>query len=122
MIPRQVFLKTINDVAGSVYDFHDRFRIESLDSLSKEDDVYEIMSTRVLLQTEEVGELCRALNKMEVNNIYEEGVDALYIALGTVLSSGNFGISACEKVVEKNNGKTLSSHGIGASSGKVIRK
>lgn len=121
MITKQEFVKTVQEMAGSVWDFHDRFNIRGIDSLSTGKDVYEIMSKRALLQSEEVGELCRALNKGLLDEIYLEAADVLYIALGTILSASNFGVDACWQIIGKNNEKTHENYWY-SSVGKIVKR
>lgn len=116
MISKEDFLETVKEMAESVYDFHDRFEIDSHDLT-----VFEVLNQRVLLQCEEVGELCRALNKGMIDNAFEEAADALYIALGTIVSSSYFGLEACKQVAEKNNNKTPDNCTFSAT-GKIVKK
>ena len=130
MLPKQEFLDAIAEIAESVYDFHDRFEVEYLEEFVPEpltipklhyDDAMSLLTRRILLQIEEIGELSRALNKGLFENAFEEAADILYIALGTIVSSGGYGIDACQIVAEKNNNKTLDNTKLSAI-GKVIKK
>ena len=120
MVPKQTFLRADNDLATSVYDFHERFRVPFLSSISTADDVTNTMSYRIRLQCEELGELSSAVNKEEFEEIFGEAADVLYIALGTILVSSGYGTNACKAVVQKNVKKTKDTHRL-SDSGKVIK-
>jgi NTP pyrophosphatase (non-canonical NTP hydrolase) len=121
MVPKQTFLRAVNDLAESVYEFHERFRVPYLSSISSSDDVMNTISYRIRLQCEELGELSSAVNKEEFEDIFGEAADVLYVALGTILVSSGYGTNACKTIVQKNLKKTTDTHRM-SESGKVIKR
>ena len=122
LVPKQMFLKTIDQLAGSVYDFHKKFDIPSLDNSFSSKEVAQAAQRRVLLQCEELGELSRAISEIATSDIYEEAADVLYIALGTIAVFSGYGINACNQVIGKNQKKALDSLYIKNQEGKVVKK
>jgi len=125
---KETFVSYIADVASSVFDFHQRFNVPLLEYntyLEKNDDfkkyVIDLVKDRVLLQTEEIGELCDAVNKFKFPELADEAADVLYVAIGTILSLGNLGCIGCNNVIEKNDGKNPFEYAK-SRSGKVIKE
>lgn len=121
MIPKSEFLRAVEEMAESVYDFHDRFNIKSLDSLDGEQEILDTFYSRVLLQGEEFGELCRAINKGWPDETFLEAADVLYVALGSILTGSEDAIKACDETVEKN-GKKTPDNSMFSKTGKIIKK
>lgn len=118
-IGRLDFIDAVTRLGQSVYSFHDRFDIPTVD-ISKEDDTLEILRRRLALLAEEVGEHSRELNRANLEAATSEAIDIAYIALGTILTLGYSGQEACHIVASKNDAKTLSTHGRRRSTGKII--
>ena len=121
-ISREEFLSSISRIAGSVYDFHERFRIPSLSSNGSSDHVLERLRTRLAFLVEEVGEHSKELNQGELNLASQELADVAFVALGTLLELDSIGAKACGTVAAKNDGKTHNTHIVEASSGKLVKK
>ena len=120
-IDQNSFLEGITTMAESVYSFHERFDIPSVE-MSDLDGTFEALRERLLLLTEEVGENASALNRGDVAGAVDEAVDIAYIAVGTVLRLGFTGRSASLAVAEKNDAKTLATYGKREGTGKVVRR
>jgi NTP pyrophosphatase (non-canonical NTP hydrolase) len=121
------FMDIAQQMAESVWDFHDRFAVESLAGLPLpplrgiEHVFGQLSEGRLQMQMEEVNELQEAVDLDEKDNAFEEAADVLYVALGTILVYDKFGYYGCQKVIVKNNNKTLGSHAIDEN-GKIVRK
>ncbi len=120
-IERNDFVGAVSRLGDSVYSFHDRFGIPTVDS-SDRDDTLETLRRRLALLSEEVGEHARELNRANVEDATSEAIDIAYVALGTVLTLGQAGRDACYAISDKNDAKTLSTHGNRGSTGKVIAR
>lgn len=116
-----LFLEAVNKMAESVYQFHERFEIPSLD-ISDTDATLEALRQRLALLAEETGEHARALNRADIPDACKEAADVAYIALGTLLRLGVAGWQAANQVSGKNNLKTPETHGKRSSTGKVLSK
>ncbi|MEK6860818.1 MAG: nucleoside triphosphate pyrophosphohydrolase family protein [Nanoarchaeota archaeon] len=120
MITKEQYLEAVNKIAESVYSFHDRFEIPQLNIYGDSDEVIlKALSSRLVLQMEELGEFSQAVSKGRWFDAVHEAADVLYVALGTVLSLGESGNAACKFVSEKNYNKTSLNSKIGVS-GKVV--
>jgi NTP pyrophosphatase (non-canonical NTP hydrolase) len=120
-IERNDFVGAVSRLGDSVYSFHDRFGIPTVDS-SDRDDTLETLRRRLALLSEEVGEHARELNRANVEDATSEAIDIAYVALGTVLTLGQAGRDACYAISDKNDAKTLSTHGNRGSTGKVVAR
>lgn len=116
---RESFVQGIQAISESVYSFHDRFGIASVDA-SDRDEVLEAMKQRLVLLSEETGEHARAINRAEIEDVILEAVDIAYIALGTILRLGPTGVQACHEVARKNNAKALANTRL-SDTGKVVK-
>ncbi len=116
---RDSFVDGIRAIGESVYSFHDRFGIGSVD-VSDTDEALEALKQRLVLLSEETGEHARAINRAEIDNAVQEAVDIAYIALGTILRLGPAGVQACHEVARKNDAKTLSNTRL-SDTGKVVK-
>jgi len=117
----QPYLAAMNRMAESVYRFHERFEIPSVDTADV-DGTLEALRQRLALLAEETGEHARALNRADIPDACKEAADIAYIALGTLLRLGSAGTEAANIVSDKNNLKTPSTHGKRSSTGKVLSK
>ena len=120
-IERGDFVGAVSRLGDSVYSFHDRFGIPTLDDADR-DTVFETLRRRLALLSEEVGEHARELNRGNVDDAVSEAVDIAYVALGTVLTLGDAGRDACYAISDKNDAKTLTTHGNRGSTGKVVAR
>ena len=116
---RESFADGVRAISESVYSFHERFGIGSVDT-SIQDEVLEAMKQRLVLLSEETGEHARAINRAEIDNAIMEAVDIAYIALGTILRLGPAGVQACHDVARKNDAKTLANTKL-SRTGKVVK-
>ncbi|MFL2627409.1 MAG: hypothetical protein ACJ0OY_03835 [Dehalococcoidia bacterium] len=104
----------VGELFQSVYNFHDRFDL--LDNYNREK-----LLDRIAIQREEVDELKVALESESMNNVANEAVDVLYVALGTIISiDKELAISALNEVIVKNNNKTDDTHYLNTQ-GKVVK-
>ena len=120
-IERGDFVGAVSRLGDSVYSFHDRFGIPTLDDEDR-DTVLETLRRRLSLLSEEVGEHARELNRGNVDDAVSEAIDVAYVALGTVLTLGNAGRDACYSISDKNDAKTLATHGSRSATGKVVAR
>ena len=120
-IDRCSFLEGISNLAESVYSFHERFQIPSVEIIDS-DTTFELFRERLLFLSEETGEHASALNRGDLEGAVQEAVDIAYIAIGTVLRLGFTGRSACFDVTKKNDAKTVERYGKLEGTGKVVRK
>ena len=120
MITKEQYLEAVNRIAESVYSFHDRFEIPQLNIYGDTDEVIlKVLSSRLVLQMEELGEFSQAVSKSYWFDAALEATDVLFVALGTVLSLGESGNVTCKIVVEKNDNKTLVNSKVSAG-GKAV--
>ena len=115
---KEQFVEVASRLAESVYDFHVRFDASGI----HEEDEEAIMGhvrNRVPILVEEVGEHCKAVNHNNLIEAAKEAADVAYVALGTLLTLGQYGGRYGHFVVEKNNKKTPETHHIGEA-GKAI--
>ena len=120
-IERSDFVGAVSRLGDSVYSFHERFGIPTLDDADR-DAVLETLRRRLSLLSEEVGEHARELNRGNVEDAVSEAVDIAYVALGTVLVLGIEGRAACYSISDKNDAKTLTTHGNRGATGKVVAR
>jgi len=105
----------VSELLQSVYNFHDRF--DRLGEYSREK-----LLDRIPIQTEEVDELKVALESEPMNNVANEAVDVLYVALGTIIClDKDLAIRALTEVIVKNNNKTEKTHHLNTE-GKVVKR
>ena len=119
---RDDFILSISELAKSVYDFHERFSVPTVDTISNPDESLSKISERVPLLIEEIGEHAKALNKGDLVESILELADVAYVVLGTLLILDNAGKNASEKVAKKNNLKTNDTHIRVESSGKLVKR
>ena len=120
-IERSDFVDAVSRLGDSVYSFHERFGLPTV-AHEGEDVILEALRRRLALLSEEVGEHARELNKGNVRDAVSEAVDIAYVALGTVLVLGNEGRDACYSISDKNDAKTLATHGNRGATGKVVAR
>ena len=121
-ISRQEFLESVTLIAGSVYDFHNRFGIPAISINGSSDAAFDRLRTRLAFLIEESGEHSRELNQGNLRNASEELADVAFVAMGTLLELNELGAQACQTVAAKNNGKTQETHYFDAGSGKLIKR
>ena len=120
-IERSDFVDAVSRLGDSVYSFHERFGLPTV-AHEGEDVILEALRRRLALLSEEVGEHARELNKGNVGDAVSEAVDIAYVALGTVLVLGIEGRAACYSISDKNDAKTLATHGNRGATGKVVAR
>ena len=121
-VSRQEFVAAVSRLAESVYDFHTRFAIININEKSHPDDVFPRLCTRLAFLTEEVGEHARELNQSNLDHAADEMADVAFVAMGTLLELDSTGANACHSVADKNDRKTLHTHMVEPSSGKLVRR
>ena len=105
-------INTINKLIESTNQLHKRFNIP--------DATFKDMSNRLRLQIEEVGEVAKAINHNNEEELMSEVVDVAVVAIGTLLLLGDKVMPFIEKVIEKNDKKTTETHIL--NDGKIVRK
>ena len=121
-LSREEFVSAISRLAESVYDFHTRFDIQNLNANSAQEDPFPRLCTRLAFLMEETGEHARELNQGVLDLAAEEMADVAFVAMGTLLELDAIGASACHDVANKNDKKTLQTHMVESSSGKILRR
>ncbi|MCH7786131.1 MAG: nucleoside triphosphate pyrophosphohydrolase family protein [Chloroflexi bacterium] len=121
-LTRDEFISTISRIAGSVYDFHERFSVPMVDSPSSPEESLVTLRNRLAFLMEEVGEHAKELNKGNLEDAAIELADVAFVVLGTVLTLDVSGEQACLVVARKNDSKTSETHAIEESSGKLVRR
>ena len=109
-------------MAGSVFDFHQRFDVPSFDQLSQDPDGLALLRSRLAFLVEETGEHAKELNKGELGDASVEMADVAFVAMGTLLVLDRMGNDAMRSVAAKNNAKTSETHRVDKTSGKLVRK
>lgn len=121
-VSREDFVSAVSRLAESVYDFHTRFGIPNINAKTAEDDVFPRLCTRLAFLMEEVGEHSRELNQANLDLAADEMADVAFVAIGTLMELNSLGALACRKVADKNDKKTLHTHMVEPSSGKLVRR
>ena len=121
-ISRQDFLDSIRRIAGSVYDFHDRFGIPPISVNGSSDAAFDRLRTRLAYLVEETGEHSRELNQSNLLDASQELADVAFVAMGTLLELDDMGSEACHVVAAKNDRKTRETHTFESGSGKVVKR
>ncbi len=121
-VSREEFVAAVSRLAGSVYDFHTRFAIPNVNEKSLTDDVFSRLCTRLAFLMEETGEHARELNQAQLDRAADEMADVAFVAMGTLLELDSIGANACHDVANKNDKKTLHTHMVEPSSGKLVRR
>ncbi len=113
-------------MAGSVYDFHQRFEVPRIDRPHAEQgpssDGLAALRSRLAYLVEETGEHAKELNRGELGDASKEIADVAFVAMGTLLVLDEMGVDACRAVAGKNNAKTVETHAVDATSGKLVRR
>ena len=121
-VSREQFVSAISRLAESVYDFHTRFDIPNLNAKSNLNDPFPRLCTRLAFLMEETGEHARELNQGVLDLAADEMADVAFVAMGTLLELDAIGANACHEVANKNDKKTLRTHMVEPSSGKLLRR
>ncbi len=121
-LTRDEFISTISRIAGSVYDFHERFGVPMTDPPTSPEETLVTLRNRLAFLMEEVGEHAKELNKGNLEDAAIELADVAFVVLGTVLTLDVSGEKACLAVAQKNDSKTSETHAIEESSGKLVRR
>ncbi|MFP6679873.1 MAG: MazG nucleotide pyrophosphohydrolase domain-containing protein [Dehalococcoidia bacterium] len=115
---REHFIATVARLAAEVYDFHERWALESKTPL-------ETIVQRTPMLDEEIRELKdeieRPATEFDEGAMAEEAADVLFVALGHMEQLGAVGLSGMEAVTAKNISKTSKSHYKHPLTGKVTR-
>ena len=86
------------------------------------DDAFSRLCARLAFLMEEVGEHSAELNRAELDLAADEMADVAFVAMGTLMELSSLGVSACRKIADKNDNKTLRTHMVEPSSGKLVRR
>ncbi len=121
-ISREEFVSAVSRLAESVYDFHDRFEVSNLNDKNLSEDPFPRLCTRLAFLMEETGEHARELNQGVLGKAADEMADVAFVAMGTLLEMDSLGAIACQDVANKNDKKTLETHMVEPSSGKLVRR
>lgn len=121
-VSREDFVSAVSRLAESVYDFHTRFDIPNINAKTATDDIFPRLCTRLAFLVEEVGEHSRELNQANLDLAADEMADVAFVAMGTLMELNSLGTSACSNVADKNDKKTLHTHRVEPSSGKLVRR
>lgn len=121
-VSREDFVSAVSRLAESVYDFHTRFDIPIINAKTAENDAFPRLCTRLAFLMEETGEHARELNQGILDRAADEMADVAFVAMGTLLEMDALGALACHGVADKNDKKTLHTHMVEPSSGKLVRR
>ena len=105
-------IKTLHKLIISTDNLHRRFDLPPIS--------FKDMSDRLRLQIEEVGEMAKAINHNNEEELMSEVVDVAVVAIGTLLLLGNRVSPFIEKVIDKNDRKTIETHIF--RDGKIVKK
>ena len=119
---REEFVAAMARIAESVYDFHSRFGLPMVGAGLSPEQGLETLRTRLPYLVEEIGEHSKALNNDDFHDALLELADVAFVAAGSVLTAGAPALDACADVARKNDAKTLDTHYLEQSSGKVLRR
>ena len=86
------------------------------------DDIFPRLCARLAFLMEETGEHARELNQACLDRAADEMADVAFVAMGTLLELNSLGANACHEVANKNDNKTLRTHTVEPSSGKLVRR
>ena len=121
-LSKEEFVSAVSRLAESVYDFHARFDIQNINANSSLEDPFPRLCTRLAFLMEETGEHARELNQGVLDRAADEMADVAFVAMGTLLEMDSIGATACHDVAIKNDKKTLQTHMVEPSSGKLVRR
>lgn len=121
-VMREEFVAAMARIAESVYDFHSRFGLPMVGSGLSPEQGLETLRMRLPYLVEEIGEHSKALNNDDLHDALLELADVAFVAAGSVLTAGSPALDACRDVALKNDAKTLDTHYLEKSSGKVLRR
>ena len=121
-VSREDFVSAVSRLAESVYDFHTRFDIPNINEKAPSGVVFSRLCTRLAFLMEETGEHARELNQGALDRAADEMADVAFVAMGTLLEMDALGADACNDVANKNDNKTLHTHMVEPSSGKLVRR
>ena len=120
-IARQEFVDSVAEMAGEVWDFHNRFGVGSGQFDGKTPT--EIIANRKNILDEEFAELAQALADGEGDESVAGGTaDILFVAMGHVEAMGSSGVEGVRRVTAKNTAKTNETHAIRPDTGKLLPK
>ena len=119
---RDEFVAAVAEMAGSVFDFHQRFDVPSFGQLSQDPDGLSVLRSRLAFLVEETGEHAKELNRGKLGDASVEMADVAFVAMGTLLVLDDLGEVALRSVSAKNNAKTPKTHHVDETSGKLVRR
>lgn len=120
-LSRQEFVDSVSDMAGEVWDFHNRFGVGSGQFEGKSPT--EIVANRTSILDEEFKELAQAIGENEGDDaVADETADILFVAMGHAEAMGSPGVEGLNRVTRKSAAKTNETHAIRPDTGKVLPK
>jgi len=118
-VSRKEFVDSISQMAGEVWDFHNRFEVGS--GQFEGQSATEIVANRTSILDEEFNELAQAISENEGNDaVADETADILFVAMGHSEAMGTTGIEGIDRVAMKSAAKTNETHAIRPDTGKVL--
>ena len=115
---REQFVNAVADMAAEVWDFHDRFGIDSGNNATRA--CHEVIIERAPMLREEFEEMLEAANSKVESETCHEAADVLFVAIGNMVSLGSTGIEGVRTVTAKNVAKTHETHAIRPDTGKLL--
>ena len=115
---REQFVNAVADMAAEVWDFHDRFGIDSGKNATRT--CHEVIIERAPMLREEFEEMLEAANSKDESETCHEAADVLFVAIGNMVSLGSAGIEGVRTVTAKNVAKTHETHAIRPDTGKLL--
>ena len=118
MAMRSEFIKAVSDLAGEVWDFHDRWDVH--DRLP--DSPADRMKVRQPMLQEEMRELDEEFDRNDTDALAEEATDVAFVAIGHLAALEELALQSIKTVVAKNAAKSHATHYIDGSTGKITRR
>ena len=89
---REQFVNAVADMAAEVWDFHERFGIDSGNIATRA--CHEVIIKRAPMLREEFEEMLEAAKSKDESETCHEAADVLFVAIGNIESLGNAGSKA----------------------------
>lgn len=117
-LTREEFVAAIENIAGAVWDFHNRWGFGS--GMFRGANSASVIRERAAILDEEVRELAEAVDSQSDYETEDEAADVLFVAIGHIEALGRIGIDAVARVATKNAHKTEATHAIRPDTGKLL--
>ena len=115
---RDQFVNAVADMAAEVWDFHERFSIDSSKNATRT--CHEVIIERAPMLREEFEEMLDEAKAKRESETCHEAADVLFVAIGNMVSLGNAGLEGVRTVTAKNVAKTHETHAIRPDTGKLL--